>query len=76
MDGVRVNAVGPGVVETPLTAPIKNNPEWYNAYAEKEPDAALGAAVRNGGADALPDFRCRELRDRHGHLRRWRLVGR
>jgi NAD(P)-dependent dehydrogenase (short-subunit alcohol dehydrogenase family) len=33
--GVRVNALGPGVVETPLTAPIKSNPDWYNAYANK-----------------------------------------
>jgi NAD(P)-dependent dehydrogenase (short-subunit alcohol dehydrogenase family) len=32
---VRVNAVAPGVVETPLTAPIKANPEWYAAYANK-----------------------------------------
>jgi len=32
---VRVNAVAPGVVETPLTQPIKNNLEWYNAYAQK-----------------------------------------
>lgn len=35
--GVRVNAIGPGVTETPLTAPIKANPDWYNAYANKNP---------------------------------------
>ena len=49
---VRVNAVAPGVVETPLTAPIKNDPEWYRAYAEKgalgrwaTPSEMVGAAV-------------------------------
>ncbi len=35
--GVRVNAVGPGVTDTPLTAPIKANAAWYNAYAAKAP---------------------------------------
>jgi NAD(P)-dependent dehydrogenase (short-subunit alcohol dehydrogenase family) len=37
LQGVRVNALGPGVVETPLTAPIKNNQAWYDAYANKSP---------------------------------------
>jgi NAD(P)-dependent dehydrogenase (short-subunit alcohol dehydrogenase family) len=50
--GVRANAVAPGVVETPLTAQIKNRPEWYRAYAEKgalgrwaQPSEMVGAVV-------------------------------
>jgi NAD(P)-dependent dehydrogenase (short-subunit alcohol dehydrogenase family) len=33
--GLRAYAVAPGVVETPLTAPIKVNTDWYNAYAAR-----------------------------------------
>ena len=50
--GVRVNAIAPGVIETPLTAPIKANAAWYEAYAAKSvfnrwgrPEELVGAAV-------------------------------
>ena len=50
--GVRANAIAPGVVETPLTAPIKDKPDWYDAYAKKSalgrwagPDELVGAVV-------------------------------
>lgn len=41
--GVRVNAVGPGIVDTPLTAPIKANLEWFEAYRSR---SALGRWAR------------------------------
>jgi NAD(P)-dependent dehydrogenase (short-subunit alcohol dehydrogenase family) len=42
-NGVRLNAVAPGVVETALTAQIRQSPEWYAAYAAK---SALGRWAR------------------------------
>lgn len=49
---VRVNAIGPGVIETPLTAPIKANKDWYEAYAAKsvfnrwgQPEELVGPSV-------------------------------
>ena len=41
--GVRVNCIAPGIVETPLTAQIKNQPDWYDAYARRN---ALGRWAR------------------------------
>ena len=50
--GVRANTIAPGVVETPLTAPIKADAAWYGAYAEKsilgrwaQPSEMVGAVV-------------------------------
>jgi NAD(P)-dependent dehydrogenase (short-subunit alcohol dehydrogenase family) len=40
---VRINAIRPGVVETPLTAQLKNNKAWYDAYGAK---SALGRWAR------------------------------
>ena len=49
---VRVNAVCPGVVETPLTEQIKADPDWYQAYADisalgrwSRPEEQAGAVV-------------------------------
>jgi NAD(P)-dependent dehydrogenase (short-subunit alcohol dehydrogenase family) len=50
--GVRVNCVAPGVVETPLTEPIKADRSWYEAYGARNifgrwarPEEMAGAAV-------------------------------
>jgi NAD(P)-dependent dehydrogenase (short-subunit alcohol dehydrogenase family) len=47
--GVRVNAIGPGVIETPLTAPIKAQADWYKAYADKTPMKRWGKAEEMAG---------------------------
>lgn len=50
--GVRANVIAPGVVETPLTKPIIDDPAWYRAYADKTvlgrwaaPRELVGAAI-------------------------------
>ena len=50
--GVRVNALAPGIIATPLTAPITSKPEWKDAYAARcalnrwaEPSEMAGPVV-------------------------------
>jgi NAD(P)-dependent dehydrogenase (short-subunit alcohol dehydrogenase family) len=50
--GVRLNAIAPGIVDTPLTSQIKDDPAWAQAYADKSalgrwsrPDELAGAVV-------------------------------
>ena len=48
--GVRLNAVAPGVVETPLTKPIIDNEAWYRAYADKSMLKRWAAPAEMAGA--------------------------
>jgi NAD(P)-dependent dehydrogenase (short-subunit alcohol dehydrogenase family) len=55
-DGVRVNAIRPGVVSTPLTDQLRADEGWARAYAEKPalgrwstPDELAGAVVYLAG---------------------------
>lgn len=48
--GVRVNAIAPGVVDTPLTRPIKDRPDWYKAYAAKSALGRWASADEMAGA--------------------------
>ncbi len=50
--GVRVNVIAPGPVDTPLTAQIKADKEWWDAYAAKgalgrwaQPEELAGAVI-------------------------------
>jgi NAD(P)-dependent dehydrogenase (short-subunit alcohol dehydrogenase family) len=48
--GVRVNVVAPGVIDTPLTAPIKASAAWADAYASKSALGRWGRAEEVAGA--------------------------
>ncbi|WP_295702688.1 SDR family oxidoreductase [Lapillicoccus sp.] len=48
--GVRANTIAPGVVATPLTAQIRADPEWADAYARKNAFGRWAAPSEIAGA--------------------------
>ncbi|MDP8959094.1 MAG: SDR family oxidoreductase [Actinomycetota bacterium] len=48
--GVRANAIAPGVIDTPLTDPIKADAQWYRAYAAKSVFDRWGTPEEVAGA--------------------------
>jgi NAD(P)-dependent dehydrogenase (short-subunit alcohol dehydrogenase family) len=48
--GVRVNAIAPGIVDTPLTAQIRAVPDWAQAYADKSAFGRWSHAEELAGA--------------------------
>ena len=71
--GVRVNAVAPGVVETPLTAQIRASAGVVRRVREQERARPVGAAGRARRRGGLPGLRRGELRHGDGAVRRRRV---
>ena len=74
--GIRINAVCPGYIRTPMTQPgIDANPELERKMVSQTPMGRLGMTRgdRRGGRVAM--LGCRLLRHRPHHDPRWRLHG-
>ena len=75
-DGVRVNAIGPGFIETPLNAQARaNNPELVKMFIDHTPLGRAGTAGRHRRPRDLPCFRSLGLRHRIDRDGGWRLSG-
>ena len=72
-DGVRVNAIGPGLIETPLNAQVRaNNPELVQDLSRPHaarPRRQARGHRRPGGVPRLRPLGLRHRLDRHGGRR-------
>ena len=65
-DGVRVNAIGPGLIETPLNAQVRaNNPELVKIFLDHTPLGRAGKPEDIVGPGDLPCLRPVGLCHRH-----------
>ena len=74
-DGIRVNAVAPGLIDTPMTAPMKALPAAARERAGPCDPAAHGHARRGRGGGPLPLERGLGVHHRSDSRRRRRLPG-
>ena len=71
---IRVNAVAPGTIDTPMTAPMHAVPEIVDAELAHIPLRPLRTRRRDRAHDRLPVHRAEQLHQRRG-VRRRRRVG-
>ena len=75
-DGVRVNAIGPGLIETPLNAQVRaNNPELVKIFLDHTPLGRAGKPEDIVGPGDLPRLGHVVLRHRLDRDGRRRLSG-
>jgi len=70
---VRVNCVCPGVIETPMTAPLLADAGWRESAVRRHPLGRVGQAGGDRRGDPLSRERRGGVRDRRGAPRRRRL---
>ena len=74
-DGIRVNAVAPGLIDTPMTAPMKPYPEMLDGELAKQAMRRMGTRRGGRGGGAVPLVRGLVVHHRHRLRRRRRLPG-
>ena len=72
-DGIRVNAVAPGWIATPLTQALTNDAERSAQILARTTAGPLGHARRRGRSGGVPGQPCRAICHRHRIARGWRL---